>query len=1090
MAYQDTGDSIVIDGWKEGIASSPYLGISNIRNLNCSYYPGVAYTNYRRQQATTGPSTTSISLDTSANLGSSSTGSISASYTTSGTNRILFVQTSDVTGVASNVTYNSTPLTRITDIISTSLVGTVGQTLWYLNNPTVGAHTLTVTGALTAQSIARDANSGGSSSGANSTTVSHTCTGTQLALLVGVNCADGDNVTGVTYGGVAMTQLVKEVQNGGGQEIYIYGILNPKVGANNIVATRSTASGSLSLCGSSYTGVSQFSIPDASGVNNSASTASLTTSVTTVASNTWTFLVAGNNASATINAGTGSNRVTPDTTGLIDGFDSNGALASPGSHSMTVTQTLRGIWAAMVSLAPFQPRLMANAISYTGVSQDAIPNYYSTNNTTSLSSELLSVNTRFANSWTLLAVSANPPPASVTYAGGTTARQDNKQTTNEIILADSNGPVISPSTTSLRVNFSGTVANPTGIMVFFEPIGASTSNPVAKAQSPLGLNYILDTNGNIFKQSAVNSTTFNLLSGGSGRVTNGSGGLAFWNNYLVVLGNGDIEFCGNGTGDAGIISSNWNVVNINQQILGSPSPSEILRSAGNFIGFYVNDPVQFTTTGVLPSPLAINTTYYVTSVATNIMQVSLSPGGSNITITTVGTGINIIVSFVPSSFLLPLGNITNLTFSSDLNIGDTSAVITGYNDPTGKPVGAIWRGATGQYNIISSSGDMILSVFTSGSSTVNFLSPIVNTETGTFSAQLLSTTTINYKAYVSKVDGNLYFANGRNLGRIISENANTVFNPGIVSTYSVDFAATEILQQSDVISDMVDLQSTLIISGIKDLYTWDYVSSNVTAPTPVGENISSIVNLLNNIYVFAGQKGNIYISNGFSSQIFTKIPDFIASTIDPVWSWGGIMVHRSKLFFQALAQTTSGTNILAGIFSLIASPAAIGEVASGLVMESQNSYGLTPASGALSNGLLIDNSPSSTGFDSYYSAWSNGASTGGIDYNDTTLWQNFEPVIETDIIPIGKILDKKTFGNIEFKLDRPMVIGDQIKLFWRPSLSDNYVQIGNTFTNAQLSDYATSNISQAQWAQFKITFKCASSGSSFIPLRELTLYYD
>ena len=215
----------------------------------------------------------------------------------------------------------------------------------------------------------------------------------------------------------------------------------------------------------------------------------------------------------------------------------------------------------------------------------------------------------------------------------------------------------------------------------------------------------------------------------------------------------------------------------------------------------------------------------------------------------------------------------------------------------------------------------------------------------------------------------------------------------------------------------------------------------------------------------------------------------MAGIIDPVWTWGGIMSHRSRLFFQALAQTTTGTNILAGIFSLTVSPSMIGETASGLVMENQNSYGLTPASGASGVGLLIDNSPSASGNDSYYSTWSNGSNIGGIDYNDTSLWQNYEPTIETDIIPIGTILDKKTFGNIEFKLDRPLATGDFIKLYGRTSLSDSYTLIGTTST-AQLSEYFSANIFQGQWVQFKVTMKCASSGSSFIPLREIRLTYN
>ena len=179
--------------------------------------------------------------------------------------------------------------------------------------------------------------------------------------------------------------------------------------------------------------------------------------------------------------------------------------------------------------------------------------------------------------------------------------------------------------------------------------------------------------------------------------------------------------------------------------------------------------------------------------------------------------------------------------------------------------------------------------------------------------------------------------------------------------------------------------------------------------------------------------------------------------------------------------------IMAGIFSLVVSPSLLGESASGLVMEAQNSYGLVPAADALSNGILIDNGQSSNGQDSYYSAWSNGVTSGGINYNDTTLWQNWEPTIETDIIPIGTILNKGTLGNIEFKLDRPMVSGDAIRMWWRPSLSDNYTLMGTT-TTAQLSDYYPTRISQSQWAQFMIQFKCASTGSSFICLREVRIH--
>ena len=356
--------------------------------------------------------------------------------------------------------------------------------------------------------------------------------------------------------------------------------------------------------------------------------------------------------------------------------------------------------------------------------------------------------------------------------------------------------------------------------------------------------------------------------------------------------------------------------------------------------------------------------------------------------------------------------------------------------------------------------------------------------------QILNPSATTYRAYVSKTDGDLYFANGRWVGRIsTSVNTTVNFNPGIVQSYSVSYAATGLLQSQDTVVDMTDLSGKLVIAGNYDIYPWDYVSAQPSASSPVGEKIYRLLNVLNNVYILAGRKGTLYVTNGYSAQQLQKIPDFMAGTFDPIWLWGDIMFHRSKIFFQAIAQTVSGTNVLAGVFSLVVSPSILGEVASGLVMESQNSYGLTPSAGALQNGALMDNNPFSTGADSYYSAWSNGATTGGIDYNDTSLWQNFEPTIETDIIPLGTILEKQTMGTIEFKLDRPMTAGDQIRLYWRPSLTDNYILMGTT-TTAQLSDYYNSNISQAQWGQFKVQMKCASSNSSYIPLREIRLNFN
>ncbi len=611
-------------------------------------------------------------------------------------------------------------------------------------------------------------------------------------------------------------------------------------------------------------------------------------------------------------------------------------------------------------------------------------------------------------------------------------------------------------------------------------------NPIQSATSPAGINYILDSYGNIFKQSAKNSSSFSVL-GNQGRNGVGAGGLAYWNNYLVVFGDGLIEFCGDGTGDSTITGSYWNYTNYSNTgttitsqtftVTYGTDPNNIYTAIfPTYIPKYiVGDSVTFTTTGTLPAPLVVGTTYYITSINNTYLTIAASPGGSNITFTTNGVGTHTIND---TATPFPIGNCTDAVITAGIS------EVTGYTNPIGSSVSNQWQGPNGAFNIILPDTTAVLTTFTTGS---NALTPTFKTNITVPSSSTINILNPNvtyYRPYVSRQDGNLYFSNGQYLGVLSAEPEKIKFNPFIVNTYAISYGIVELLDSSDSIVDMIDLSSTLIIAGQEKIYTWDYVSVSTTAPVPINEPIIRLENLLNNVYVFTNQKGNIYITNGSYAQYLMKIPDGIVNTIDPVWTIGDVMVHRSRLYFHAVASDTSGNNLLRGVFSIIVSPSLLGEIAKGINMESQGSAGLVPAAGSTSDAVLINNEPSSDGQDSYYCAYSTGASSGVIDYNDTILWSNGEPAIETDMIPIGTILTKRTLGQVQFKLDRPMATGDSISLYARASLADTYTLVGTT-TSEVLSDYYPSNLFQGQWLQFKITFSCAATGSSFIPLREV-----
>ena len=210
--------------------------------------------------------------------------------------------------------------------------------------------------------VARDAVSGISETGSSTThSFSHTCTGSNLYLLVGVADWSGDNVTGVTYNGVSMTQLVKETRNpdSGSLEIYFYGLANPSTGTNTVTITRSSSSLWIDGCAVSYTGVTQTTSPvDATGTAQGDGSSSTTVNITTVANNTAvvTFGVSDN---ASIAASTNLTEIA-NSVGLPSGNDctilceaSSFPVTPAGAKSYTISHTsTAGDAHIAVSLAP------------------------------------------------------------------------------------------------------------------------------------------------------------------------------------------------------------------------------------------------------------------------------------------------------------------------------------------------------------------------------------------------------------------------------------------------------------------------------------------------------------------------------------------------------------------------------------------------------------------------------------------------------------------------------------------------------------------------------------------------------------------
>lgn len=202
--------------------------------------------------------------------------------------------------------------------------------------------------------IAFDASSSSVATAVSSVTLSHTCAGINRILFVGLTTYDGagtaDLITGVTYNGSALT-LINKYQTGGNNGMdWLFYIVNPSLGANNIVVSSSKVTQQIDVIGASYTGASQTGIPDASATGDTGSSP-LTISLTTVSNNCWVIGQCSTNNGAVISAGTGTTQRVAARNGSKF-FDSNGPKVTAGSTSLQVSSASGYPFGCIASFAP------------------------------------------------------------------------------------------------------------------------------------------------------------------------------------------------------------------------------------------------------------------------------------------------------------------------------------------------------------------------------------------------------------------------------------------------------------------------------------------------------------------------------------------------------------------------------------------------------------------------------------------------------------------------------------------------------------------------------------------------------------------
>jgi len=210
--------------------------------------------------------------------------------------------------------------------------------------------------------------------------LAHTCTGSNLVLLVGVTYQDSNHgnygSNNVTYDGEAMV-LIRSDEAVGNVYTELWIKVGPSTGANNIIVTPNSAAapGEIAVGGISLTGAKQSGQPEANnGATGSSNTPSV--SVTTIDINSWVVDVLANEAgNPTAGAGQTRRWYKADQSFENGSGSTEGPVTPAGATTMSWSIPSGAPWAlSAASIAPVTasaaPTVTTDA-SATGVSADS-----------------------------------------------------------------------------------------------------------------------------------------------------------------------------------------------------------------------------------------------------------------------------------------------------------------------------------------------------------------------------------------------------------------------------------------------------------------------------------------------------------------------------------------------------------------------------------------------------------------------------------------------------------------------------------------------------------------------------------------------
>lgn len=342
---------------------------------------------------------------------------------------------------------------------------------------------------------------------------------------------------------------------------------------------------------------------------------------------------------------------------------------------------------------------------------------------------------------------------------------------------------------------------------------------------------------------------------------------------------------------------------------------------------------------------------------------------------------------------------------------------------------------------------------------------------------------------VTTPDGRVCFCDGYLVGRFYQTDLITpvAFDPQNTSTYT--YNTYPILSVDDTAQSMSYLGSQLLIGSQKNrIYPWNLVDNQYTNPLILlpENDVRTIVTVNLQAFIFCGNRGNIYITNGSQAELWGKVPDFSSGTVQPTMVWGGATYNQNTLYFGVFGTTNGSSSLVpelnyGGIWGI--NPVTKAMFVSNLMLGGTIAY---PTAITADTPFFSGSTYLGYGLTAGYYGGTSPVS--GVDGPNKNPYSNGTSVIDSELIPIGSFNQPKNFNQIEYKLAKPMVSGESIQVLYRTSLSDSFTSIFTDNTTGNFSNTFPTNFKNSQWIQLRVVLTSTSTSPSFVRLKELRLF--